>query len=81
MFIPEFLNSLPQTPRNNPRPIDPTNKNFKTRIHYQYDYLLGFQMSKKVNDSPLEKRWPRNNTEAKDDSYQTFALSYNREMD
>jgi hypothetical protein len=43
--------------------------------------MLGFQASKKVNDPPLEKRWPRNDIDAKDDSYQTLALSYNREMD
>jgi hypothetical protein len=38
-------------------------------------------MSKKVNDPPLEKRWPRINMDAKDDSYQRLTLSYNREMD
>ncbi len=45
------------------------------------DYLLGFQTSRKINDSVLEKRWPRNDTNAKDDPYKTLALVYNREMD
>jgi hypothetical protein len=38
-------------------------------------------VSKKVNDSSLEKRWLRNDTDAKDDSYQTLALSYKNEVD
>jgi len=42
---------------------------------------LGFQASKKINDLVLEKRWPRNNIDAKDDPYKTHAFAYNREMD
>ncbi len=29
----------------------------------------------------IEKRWPRNDMDVEDDSYQTFALFYNKEMD
>ncbi len=43
--------------------------------------MLGFQVSKKKNDSILEKRWPRNDTNIENDPYQTHALAYNREMD
>jgi hypothetical protein len=42
---------------------------------------VGFQTSRKINNSILKKRWPKNNTDAKDDPYQTPTLSYNREMD
>jgi hypothetical protein len=42
---------------------------------------VGFQTSRKINNSILEKRWPRNNTNAKDDPDQTLAFSYNMEMD
>jgi hypothetical protein len=41
---------------------------------------MGFQVSKKINDSILEKRWPRNDTDVKDDPYETPTLVYNREM-
>jgi hypothetical protein len=33
MFIPEFLNSLPQPLGENSWPKDPINKNFKTQFH------------------------------------------------
>ncbi len=42
---------------------------------------MGFQTSKKINDLVLEKKWPRNNTNAKDDPYETPTLAYNREVD
>jgi len=32
MFMPKFLNSLPQPPRNNPWPTHLTNQNFRTRF-------------------------------------------------
>jgi hypothetical protein len=38
-------------------------------------------VSRKINDLILEKRWPRNNTNAEDDPYETPTLAYNREMD
>jgi hypothetical protein len=42
---------------------------------------LGFQASRKINDSILEKGWPKNDTDAKGDPYKTPTLVYNREMD
>jgi hypothetical protein len=51
----EFLSSLPQPSRDNPWLEDLTNNNFKTRFHYQRNYLIVFQMSKKINDSVVEK--------------------------
>ncbi len=42
---------------------------------------MGFQVSRKINDSILEKRWPRNDTDVEDDPYETPTLVYNREMD
>jgi hypothetical protein len=40
MFIPQFLSSLPQPTWNNPWLTHPANINFKTRFHWQCDYLL-----------------------------------------
>jgi hypothetical protein len=34
-----------------------------------------------MNDSILEKRLPKDNTDVKDDPYKTPTLAYNREMD
>ncbi len=42
---------------------------------------MGFQASRKINDSIFKKRWPRNDIDVKDDPYKTFTLVYNREMD
>jgi len=81
IFIPKFLNILPQPPRDNPWPKNPTNKNFKTWFHRQCYYFLGFQASRKIRDSILKKRWPRNDTDEEDDPHKTSALAYNREMD
>jgi hypothetical protein len=36
---------------------------------------------KKIRDSILEKKWPRNDWDVKDDPYETPKLAYNREMD
>ncbi len=70
MFILKFLNSLPQPPKDNPWPTNSISKKFRTQCHCQCNYLVGFQASRKINDSILEKRWPINNTDAKDDPYQ-----------
>jgi hypothetical protein len=42
---------------------------------------LGFQTSKKISDLVLEKRWPRDDTNAKDDPYETPTLAYNSVVD
>jgi len=44
-------------------------------------FFWGFEMSMKINDLVLKKRWPRNNTDAKDDPYETPTFAYDREMD
>jgi hypothetical protein len=77
----KFLNSLPQPPRNNPWLTHPTNKIFKTRFHQQCDYLLGFQTPKRISDSIFKKKWPRNESNAKDDLYVALTFAYSREMD
>jgi hypothetical protein len=71
MLIKNFLSNLPYSLGDNPWRKDSINKNFITRFHRQCDYLLGFQVSRKISDSILEKKWP----------YETPALAYNREMD
>jgi hypothetical protein len=44
------------------------------------DYLLGFQEPKKINDSVLKKKWPKNDLNVEDDPYETLILAYNKEM-
>jgi len=44
-------------------------------------FFLGFEASMKINDLVLKKRWPRNNTDAEDDPYETPTFAYDREMD
>ncbi len=58
-----------------------TNQNFRTRFHWQCDYLLGFQVPQKKNNSILEKRWPRNELDEKDDPYVALTIASNKEMD
>jgi hypothetical protein len=41
---------------------------------------MGFQTSMKINNSILEKRWPRNDTNVENDPYETPTLAYNMEM-
>ncbi len=43
--------------------------------------FLGFEASMKINDLVLKKRWPKNNTDAEDDSYETPTFAYDSEMD
>jgi hypothetical protein len=81
MFILAFLSILPQPPRDNPWLVDPTNKKITTSFHCQCNYLLGFQASRKISYLVLEKKWPRNDTDVKDDPYQTPTFFYDKEMD
>ncbi len=43
--------------------------------------FLGFEASMKINGLVLKKRWPKNNTDAKDDPYETPTFAYDSEMD
>jgi hypothetical protein len=36
---------------------------------------------KKISDSILEKKWPKNKSNVKDDPYETPTLAYNKGMD
>jgi hypothetical protein len=81
MFMLKFFINLPQPFGNNPWPTHPTNRNFKTRFHQQCDYLLGFQAPKKINNSILEKKWSKNESNAKDNPCEAPALTYSKEMD
>ncbi len=38
-------------------------------------------MRLKKKDSILEKNWPRNDVDAKDDPYKTLVFTYNKEME
>jgi hypothetical protein len=43
--------------------------------------MFGFQANMRINKSMLQQKWPRINTYIKDNSYETFVLTYNKEMD
>jgi hypothetical protein len=57
------------------------NQNYKTQFHMQCDYLLGFQVERRINQSILLQKWMRNTFNNKDDAYKTLILAYNRELD
>jgi hypothetical protein len=42
---------------------------------------IGIPSAQKINDSIFKKKWPRNESNAKDDPYETLAFAYNKEMD
>ncbi len=50
-------------------------------FHKQCDYLLGFQVDKRMNKSILLRKWPRNSSDVVNDAYETPILAYNRELD
>jgi hypothetical protein len=47
----------------------------------QCDYLLGFQTKRRINESILLQKWPRNVSNTKDNAYETIVLAYSRELD
>jgi hypothetical protein len=81
MFILEFLNNLQQNPINSPWLTHLMNQNFKMRFCQQCDYLFKFQVGKKINESILQQKWPRNNFDIEKNPYNSHLLAYSREMD
>jgi len=43
--------------------------------------MLGFQVDKKINESILLRKWPRNASNVKDNAYETHKFAYNKELD
>ncbi len=43
--------------------------------------LAGIPSSQKLNNSILEKKWPRNDLNVEDDPYETLILVYRKVMD
>jgi hypothetical protein len=43
--------------------------------------LARIPSAKKISNSILEKKWPRSNSNVKDDPYEALVLAYSREMD
>jgi hypothetical protein len=58
----------------------PNKQKIQNTISTLVQLLAGILMVQKKNLN-IEKRWPRNDMDVEDDSYQTFALFYNKEMD
>jgi hypothetical protein len=59
----------------------PNNLKFKNAISLALQIPIGIRSARKKGDSILAKNWPRNNLNAKYDTYEETILVYNREMD
>ncbi len=83
IFTPKFLNNLPQPIRNNPWRMHPINQNYKMRFQKQCDYLLGFQSERKccLKDTFLQKNWPKNVFDSKNDVYESPRFMYKKKID
>jgi hypothetical protein len=42
---------------------------------------MGFNVPKKIIDSILKKKWPKNNLYVEDDPYKALVFTYSKEMD
>jgi hypothetical protein len=51
------------------------------QFHKQCDYLFRFQVERKISESILLLKWPKNVFDTKDDAYETTIFTYNRELD
>jgi hypothetical protein len=67
--------------KTDPWPTHPTNQNYRTWLHWQCDYLFGFQVERRISKSILLRKWLRNIFDIKDDAYETTIFAYNRELD
>jgi hypothetical protein len=82
MFDKDFLNSLLQPPINNPCPAHLTNRNYKTRLLRQFDYLLRFVFLNKYSlDMAINNKWPKKQSNPKKNEYESPKLVYCKEKD
>jgi hypothetical protein len=82
MFDPIFVNNLQPALDDNLWPTEPKNQNYKTRLLYQVQYLLGMNTinpNSLVEASP--KNWPENENDTNDDEYELFILKYDGNQD
>jgi hypothetical protein len=57
------------------------NQNYRMQFHKQCDYLLRFQVEKRINELILLRKWLKNALDAKDYAYKTPIFLYNKELD
>jgi hypothetical protein len=82
MFDEDFLNNLQQASGNNPWPTHPTNWNYKIQLLKQTNCLLGFVFHNKYAlKNTIEKKWLENQTNLKEDSYESSRLLYYKNAD
>jgi hypothetical protein len=80
MFDENFLNNLLQPLRNSPWLAHLTNRNYKIGLLRQSDYLLGFVSPNKYSfENTINKKWPNNQNDLKEDKYKSPTLVYYRE--
>jgi hypothetical protein len=80
MFDEDILNILLRPPRDNPWPRHPTNQNFITQLLKQSNYLLGFVFPNKYSFKiAINKKWQENQSDSKEDKYESPTFVYCRE--
>jgi hypothetical protein len=82
MFDAEFLRNLPEVPGDNPWPLYPTTRNYRTQFVGQADYLLGFENNRTMSfESALLKYWPEDGSDPADDDYENPVLIFDTKCD
>jgi len=77
MFDEDFLNSLLQPSKDNPWSAHLTNQNYRTWNLKQSNYLLGFVFPNKYSFKiAINKKWPKNQSDPKEDEYESATLVY-----
>lgn len=80
MFDEDFLNNLLQLLGENLWLAHPTNQNYKTWLKKQSYYLLEFLFSNKYYlEIVINKKWPNNQSDLKENEYESPTLTYCRE--
>ncbi len=81
MFCSKFLNNLWQPPKDNPWPSQPMNQNYRTWFQRLCDYMLGFQVERKISESILLWKWPKNVFDVENNAYKTSIFAYIKKLD
>jgi len=56
----------------------PNELKFQNAVSLTCDYLLGFQMEHKINESIFKKNWSKNSKDVKDNPYDWYLLTTKR---
>jgi hypothetical protein len=80
MFDGDFFNSLLQLPVDNLWLAHSTNRNYRTQLLRQSNYLLGFvSLNKYSFEITINKKWLENQSDLKENEYESPTFVYCRE--